>query len=142
MARGEGIVGTGLPTRLTASEGRRFAFPVGIAFGLLAGLFLWRGVTLGVWITGTASAFLVLAGILVPARLGPIYRGWMGLATLLSKFTTPIFMGIVYFLVMTPVSFVLRIVGYDPLRRAADSDTFWVDRPEEAGRRSDLSRQF
>jgi hypothetical protein len=131
-----------LPTRLTASEGRRFAFPVGIAFGLLAGLLVWRGLPTGAWAVASLSGILLLAGALAPTRLGPIQRGWMALALAMSRVTTPIFMGIVYFLVLTPTALVLRLVGYDPLRRDPDSDTFWVDRPEETGPRSDLSRQF
>src|SRR5258707_6130820 len=36
---------------------------------------------------------LVIAALLVPTWLGPIERAWMGLAHLISKVTTPIFMG-------------------------------------------------
>jgi hypothetical protein len=129
-------------SRLTPAEGRKFAFPVGIAFGLLAGLFFWRGVMPGVWITGSASGLLLVAGLLVPGYLGPVYRAWMGLALLISRVTTPIFMGVVYFLVLTPVSLIMRIVRYDPLGRDPASESYWVERTEEAGRRSDLSRQF
>jgi hypothetical protein len=52
---------------------------------------------------GVISGLLLLAGILIPTWLGPVYRGWMGFALLLSKVTTPIFMGITFFLVMAPI---------------------------------------
>jgi hypothetical protein len=64
----------------------------------------------------------------------------MGLAHLLSKITTPVFMGIVYYLVLTPVGAVRRMLGHDSLVRPRDT-TFWINRPE-GKRRGDLNRQF
>jgi hypothetical protein len=63
----------------------------------------------------------------------------MGLAHAISKVTTPIFMGIVYFVVITPIAAVRRAVGGNPLR-AHDGATGWVDRHEAP--RGDLTRQF
>lgn len=131
-----------VPSRLTASEGRKFAFPVGIAFAVLGGILYWRGFMPGVWVTWTASGLLLVAGTLIPSKLGPVYRAWMGFALAISKVTTPIFMGIVYFLVLTPVSLIMRIVRYDPLRRPDSPDSYWFERTEEEGRKGDLSRQF
>ncbi len=131
-----------IPSRLTPNEGRKFAFPVGLAFGVLGGILYWRGFMPGVWATWTLSALLLVAGLLIPAYLGPVYRAWMGLALAISKVTTPIFMGIVYFLVLTPVSLIMRVVRYDPLRRPDDPKSFWFERSEQEGRKSDLRRQF
>ncbi len=128
-----------VPTRLTASEGRRFAFPVGAAFAVLAGLTGWRGhMTFSVGF-GALAAFLLLAGLVVPARLGPVYRGWMRMAVAISRVTTPIFMGILYFLVIMPVGFVRRVVGKNPLVHSPGNDGYWVARSTPRG---DLKRQF
>lgn len=131
-----------IPSRLTSAEGRNFAFPVGIAFGVLGALLYWRGFMPGVWVTWTLGVFLLVAGFVVPSRLGPVYRAWMSLALVISKVTTPIFMAVVYFLVLTPVSFIMRVVRYDPLRRPNDPNTYWFERSASEGRKSDLSRQF
>ena len=88
--------------RLTRSEGRRFAFPVGLAFLAVASITLWRGHQSASLVLGGLAVALLLAGALIPTRLGPVYRGWMGLALVISKVTTPIFLGVVYFLVITP----------------------------------------
>ena len=85
-----------------------------------------------------AGAF-ALAGFLVPGRLGPVYRGWMGLAHAISRVTSPIFMSLVYFLVITPVGLVRRAIGGNPLR-AHRGSTGWVDR--QGSPRGDLTRQF
>ena len=131
-----------VPARLTPKEGRAFAFPVGIAFLVLAGITYWRGHT-GFTIGFVSIAVpLLLAGLVIPGKLGPVYRAWMGFALLLSKVTTPIFMGITYFVVLAPIGLLLRLLGKNPLSRTAGGETQWVSRPEGEGRRSDLKRQF
>lgn len=66
------------------------------------------------WLGG-AGGLLLLAGLAIPGSLGPLYRAWMGLALLLSKVTTPIFMGVIYFLVITPMGLFMRMIGRSPL---------------------------
>ena len=132
---------TRIPARLTPEEGRKFAFPVGTAFFVLAGIVWWRGhVPLATFFSALGGP-LILAGILVPGKLGPIYRGWMKFALLLSKVTTPIFMGVTYFGVMMPIGVFMRVVGYNAVRRKEIDGGFWVAR-ESGKRKSDLSRQF
>jgi len=131
-----------VPARLTPKEGRKFAFTVGIAFLVLAGITWWRD---HLWITrvfATLSGALLLAGILIPGLLGPVYRGWMGFALLISKVTTPIFMGVTYFLVLTPTGLIMRLLGKNPMTRKVSGGSFWVSRTDEGRRRSDLKRQF
>ena len=86
----------GIPARLTSSEGRKFAFTVGAAFLALTALVWWRQKPTLMMVFGALGGVLLLLGIVAPTRLGPIQRAWMGLAHLISKVTTPIFMGIIY----------------------------------------------
>jgi hypothetical protein len=132
-----------IPARLTPKEGRKFGFSVGGAFLVIAGiLWFWRGhVTVPV-VFGSLGTLLVLAGLIVPGRLGPIYRGWMGFALLLSKITTPIFMGIVFFLVIAPMGLAMRVFGRNPVVREDKGGSYLVVRPTGPDRHSDLRRQF
>lgn len=130
-----------LRTRLTAREGRAFAFPVAIAFLILAGITGWRGHVGATRILGAIGGLLLLAGLVAPTRLGPVQRGWMGLARAISTVTTPVFMGLVYFGVLTPIGLVRRAVAGTPVSRAPVDDSYWHARPEDR-RRSDLHRQF
>jgi hypothetical protein len=114
---------------------------VGAAFLALAALMWWRGRPAGLIAFATVGALLLMAGLAVPGRLGPVYRAWMGVALLLSKVTTPIFMGVVYFLVLTPVGLVLRALGKHPLGAPGRTGSVWVGRAQ-GQRRSDLLRQF
>lgn len=134
---GEWGLAAGIPARLTAAEGRRFGLTVGAAFLVLAALLWWRGHPLGLRLAGGAGTLLVLAGVAIPGRLGPVYAAWMKLALMLSKVTTPVFMGIVYFVVLTPIGLLRRLFTSRPVR----GDSLWVLR--DAGMRaSDLERQF
>jgi hypothetical protein len=130
----------GVPARLTQREGRRFGLQVGPAFLLLGGLLRWRGHELSSGVCWVLGAALILAGLVVPDRLGPVYRSWMGLAFAVSRVTNPIIMGAIYFGVITPLGFLLRLFGHRPMVRAGSS-TAWVRRDAGQGR-SDLTRQF
>jgi len=125
---------------LSAAEGRKFAFTVGAAFLVLGAFVWWRGGETLVRIFGALGAGLLVLGLVVPGQLAPVQRAWMGLAHLISKVTTPIFMGVIYFLVITPISLVMALVGKRPLRVGAGA-TYWKDRAPDK-RRSDLTRQF
>jgi uncharacterized membrane protein len=129
----------GSPARLSAPEGRKFAFTLAAAFGALAALLWWRGRPTLSTVCGAVAAAFAIAGLVLPGRLGPVYRGWMGFAHAISKVTTPIFLGVVYFLVITPSGLVRRALGGNPLR-AHRGASGWVDRA--GAPRGDLTRQF
>jgi len=126
---------------VTRGELRSFALTVGTAFLALALLAAWRGRPTAVGWFGVLGLTLVAGGLLAPARLVLAYRAWMAFALALSRVTTPLFMGVLYFLVLTPIGFVLRLVGRRPLRPPARGTSAWVRRSDDA-RRSDMRRQF
>lgn len=133
---------TGISTRLTAAaDGRRFGLTIGIAFVGLAAIARWRGSVTASVIFLVVGVTLIAAALLIPRALVPIERVWMGGAAILSKFTTPIFMAIVYFVVFTPAGLIRRVLGKNTLSRADTSESYWVRRDMNA-RRSDLERQF
>jgi hypothetical protein len=137
---GERELETGVPARLTPAEGRKFGLLVGGAFLLLAALLWRRSHETGATVAGVLGAALVLGGLVVPAQLGPVYRGWMALARVISKVTTPIFMSIIFFLVLTPAGFLVRLFGHRPLAPAR-AGTYWHSRPE-GERRGAMDHQF
>ena len=130
-----------ISTRLSVREGRKFGFTVGLAFLGLAGLARWRGRGLAAEVFSVAAGLLLFAAVFVPTRLGAVERTWMRLAWLISRLTTPIFIYIVYFVVITPAGIIMRILGQNRLISGRDRDTFWITRGE-LRRRSDVRRQF
>jgi hypothetical protein len=124
----------------TPQEGRKFGVTVGLAFLALATIIWWRESESVMWrIFGGTGIALVVAGLVIPGLLGPIYKGWMKFALLLSKVTTPIFMGIIYFGLFLVTGVIRRKVGGNQMVRKETNGTFWVVRERT---RADLERQF
>jgi len=66
----------------------------------------------------------------------------MRIAHALSKVTTPIILGIVYFAVVTPIGFIVRKWKGNPLVRKEGDGGFWVTRSADRSGRGGMNRQF
>ena len=119
-----------------------------------AGLFLviflgwaalrWFGGKQGVVTQVMAGAAILFGvpGLLVPTLIRPIYTGWMIAAFPIGWTVARLVLGIVFFLVVTPIAFVFRLMGRDALhRRRAAPATYWKDKPQASGL-SDYLRQY
>ena len=115
---------------------------MGGAFLALAGVATWRGHPIEARVFGGLGGMLVAAALVVPSRLGPAQRGWMALARAISSVTTPLLMGVIYFLIVTPTGWVRRLVGGNRLTRPRSASSFWVDRHADSRRRVDMERLF
>ncbi|MGH9852446.1 MAG: SxtJ family membrane protein [Blastocatellia bacterium] len=107
---------------------REFGLVVGLVFALLGGWWLYRGAweTIATGFLGLGSV-LVILGLLLPRALVYPNRAWMGLAKILSLITTPIILGMVFYLVVMPIGVIKRLSGWDPLRRRASSAaSYWA----------------
>ncbi|HEV7991856.1 MAG TPA: SxtJ family membrane protein [Gemmatimonadaceae bacterium] len=132
----------GIPARLTVAEGRKFGFTVGFAFIAIGLLLLWRGKQTKAAVVLGIGGLLVVAGLVVPTSLGPVERAWMGLAHLISKVTTPIFMGVVYFVVITPMGLIRRLAGKSPIARTERGATRWEAHTPIVSVGESMERQF
>ncbi len=130
-----------ISARLSTTEGRKFGVTVGAAFLAITAIMWWRDHPTAMLVTGSLGAALVLAGLLIPRHLGPVERAWMALALAISKVTTPVFMGVLYFLVLLPAGVIMRLVGKRPLVHPAGEHGYWVLRDRE-GTTSTMDRQF
>lgn len=86
-------------------------------FGLLLPWILGRPVPRWPWVI---LAVLTTLAILAPMALRPIYRGWMHFGLIMSRITTPLVLGSVFFLVLTPMALVMRLLGAEQLARKFD----------------------
>lgn len=131
---------TRVPAGLTKDtrELRAFGLTVGAAFLLFGSLaWFWRGhVGAGQVLLGLGG-LLIVGGLLVPNLLRPVERRWMGLAHAMSKVTTPIFLGVVYFVVFTPAGLLRRAVAGRVLDHNSGSTAWQPVSPS-----SSMERQF
>src|ERR671919_910177 len=68
------------------------------------------------WIAGLLAIWALVA----PESLRTVYQLWMRFGLLLNRVTTPIVIGFIFFLVITPMAFIMRVIGRDPLARRFD----------------------
>ena len=128
------------PTPST-SELRKFGLLVGGAFMLLGVVAFLRHKPIA--LSGALAALggaLTTFGAVAPASLAAFYRGWMRLALMLSTLTTPLFMAVMYFGVLWPTGFVMRLFRKHSTDGSGTA-TFWVSRPP-GERASVLERPF
>jgi Saxitoxin biosynthesis operon protein SxtJ len=125
------------------SSDRSFGLLFGAVSGAAAVLAAWKGRSSAFGWGAVAVVFLA-AALLAPALLGPLNRGWRRLALLLSKVTTPIVMGVLFFVVLTPVGIIMRLTGKDPLRLRfeRDSPSYWLGRITLGDRQTSMTKQF
>ena len=127
---------------LSAREGRRFGLTLGIAFLVLTAVLAWRDRALAAGVTTVLGGVLVLAGLVIPTRLGPVERAWMVLAHAISRATTPVFLGIVYFVTIAPMGLVMRLLGRNPLVHHETEGGFWIETKPESRRPDHMHHQF
>ena len=125
---------------MTAREGRRFAFTIGIAFVVVGGLAAWRGLSVLPIVFWSLGGIAIGAGVVIPSRLGLVFRAWMALGAAISRVTSPIIMGLIYFGVMTPIGVMMRMCGRNPLRHREREGGYWMS--AASGTASDLDNQF
>lgn len=90
-----------------------------------------------------ASLVTMLVGIVTPPLMRPLFLAWMIAAFPIGWVMSHVALAVVYFGVVTPIAFALRLAGRDTLQRRPRSDavTYWIPRSprSEAGR---YFRQF
>lgn len=128
--------------RLSPAEGRKFGLSVGGAFVVLAAIARWRGHHTSWMVLASLGGALVVAGLAVPTHLGLVNAAWMRLASAISRVTTPVFMGLMYYGVFTPLGLVFRAVGRRPLARDPGAATYWVQHRSPAEGQGGMERQF
>jgi hypothetical protein len=129
--------------QLDRSGLRRFGLVTGaLVAGLFGLLFPWLlgvGTPRWPWILGGVLALWALAA---PASLAPVHRHWMRLGLLLSRLTTPLTLGAVFFLVFLPVALVMRTIGRDSMARRLDPAASSYRTPSSKRPRDGLERPF
>ena len=122
-------------------ELRQFGLLGGGVFGLI-GLWpmVWRHQSPRLWAV-TVAVLLVGPALVAPGILGPAYRLWMKLAEVLAWINTRILLGVVFYLVVTPIGLIMRLSGRDPMRRQREPNgEYRIPRTPRPG--SHMLRQF
>ena len=100
-------------------------------FGIFLALAVWvyvKNQNLNYWLIGTSTVFLVLT--LIKSKLLDVLNDlWIKFGELLGKIIAPIVMSIVFFLIVTPIGLVLKIIKKDLLKlKFNNGKSYWIEK--------------
>ena len=106
----------------------------GVVFFIVFFLFgIWpalKGNDIRYWSISLSLIFLIL-GLLNSKLLTPINRLWFKFGIILGNFIAPIIMGLVFFLVVTPIGLIMKLLGKDLINLKKNNDkTYWIEKKE------------
>ena len=107
---------------------------------LLIGLWpILKGNEIRIWSIVISLIFLIL-GILNSKTLTPFNKVWFRFGIFLGNFISPIIMGIVFFLVVTPTGLIMKLFRKDLINlRKNNSSTYWIEKKDI---KSSMKNQF
>ena len=126
--------------KIKISSNRNFGLVFFIVF-LIVGLWpLTYENPIRIWSVIISLIFLIL-GLMKSKLLTPLNILWFKFGMILGAIVAPIIMGVVFFLVVTPIGLVMRIMGKDILNKKYDKNkkTYWISRYKNMG---SMKKQF
>ena len=121
------------------SSNRSFGIVFFIIFFLIALYPLLSDHEIRLWALIISAIFLIL-GLLKSKLLTPLNKLWFRFGIFLGKIITPIIMGIIFFIVVTPIGLIMRLIGKDLLNLKYNKEkSYWI---EKNGPKSKMKNQF
>jgi hypothetical protein len=110
-------------------ELRKFAVTLFLVLGILGVAFVLRKSDIGFVLCGIASSILVMPWVW-PTFLKIVYKYWMKLALGLGFISSHVILAIIYYLVFTPIGFIMRVLAKNPLALRLDkkASSYWIRR--------------
>ena len=87
------------------------------------------------------SLIFLILGLINSKILSPLNKGWIKFGEILGKIIAPIVMAIVYFLILTPISLLVRLFGKDliGMKFSNNIKSYWIKRKKDLGT---MDKQF
>ena len=121
------------------SSNRNFGIVFFVVFLLIALYPLTYGGEVRIWSLIISIIFLIL-GLLNSKILAPLNKIWFKFGIFLGKIVSPLIMGIIFFLVVTPIGFIMRLLGKDLLNLKYNKNkSYWIEKKDP---KSKMKNQF
>ena len=126
-------------SKIKMGSNRSFGLVFCIIF-LLIGLYpLIKAESISIWAILVSLIFLIL-GLLNSKFLTPLNILWTKFGELLGRVIGPLVMGLIYFLIITPIGLLMRLIGKDLLNtKFSKVHSYWIKRDKNIGT---MKRQF
>lgn len=112
---------------LTSRNLRKFGLTMGVALFVI-NIFVLLRHKHGASPVALLSAFFFLSSLITPVILKPVYIFWMRLAFMLSWINTRLILIIIFYLIFSPLGFIIKLCGKDLLERKIDrsKSSYWI----------------
>jgi hypothetical protein len=129
--------------KIRVGSPRAFGFVFAVVFAVVALWPLLNSAPVRLWAAGVASA-ITAAAVFNPSLLQPMNRLWFRFGMLLHKIVNPLVMGFLFFLTVTPIALIFRLIGKDPLNRKPDPNcaSYWIERDPKELTPESMRNQF
>ena len=128
-----------MSNNIEISSNKSFGLVFFVVFLIISLFPIFKGGDVRIWATIPAIIFLIL-GLLNSQILNPLNKIWFKFGILLGNFISPIVMGIVFFLVVTPTSLIMRIFNKNLLGlKKNKKKSYWI---EKSSIKSKMKNQF
>ena len=108
---------------------KKFGFFFSVVFAMIA-LYSHSQQFMPTLVAAAVISIVFLATtLLVPQVLAPLNRIWYELGMLIGKFISPIILGIIFFILITPIAIITRVFGREHLKiKKLSVKSYWIDR--------------
>jgi hypothetical protein len=121
---------------------RSFGISVGSVLIVLALILLWRRRITRAEVLGAIGAVLLLLGLVAPALLKYPSKYWWKFSLAFGRVMARFWLSLLFLLVLTPVSFIWRLMGRDPLARSREKWPGWSIYPERYRNRKHYDQMY
>lgn len=123
---------------------RKFGFLFSLIFFLLTAYLYYKN--LQFWLINflaICTFSLIAVSIIKPQLLALFNKAWFNLGILMGKFVSPVVLGAIFFLLISPLAILLRMIGRDELRLKKNSnESYWIKRESVEIDKSSFEKQF
>ena len=121
---------------------RSFGITMGIILFIISFILFYYGKS-SYQITIYAGIGFIGLGVIIPFVLKPVYILWMTFAVILGWVMTRVILGVVFYLIITPIGLITRFIGEDFLAlKAKKLESYWNHRDSTMELNQDYRKQF
>ena len=122
---------------------KAFGFVFSVVFAIIALWPVWNGSSILSWSAILSGLFFIIA-FFKPILLQPLNHLWFKFGILLHKIANPLVMGFLFYVTVTPIAIIFKLIGKDPLNRQLDrkSETYWIKRDQKQPIWESMKNQF
>ncbi|MFZ6746115.1 SxtJ family membrane protein [Undibacterium sp. JH2W] len=89
------------------------------------------------------SALFAIFTLIAPGKLAPLNKAWYWLGQTMGRIINPLFLGLIFFVLLTPIAIIMRLFKRDELRMRSDKrSSYWIVRDPSGPASDSFKNQF